>query len=105
MCFHNFHVKIMLMCKQGLVEDEERDFDPGVAVVQFLSHVLLFAWTVAHQAPLSMGFPRQYYWSGLPFPSPGDLPIQGIKPHLLYWQGGFLPLSHLGSPDLGVIYL
>ena len=36
--------------------------------------------TVAHQAPLSMGFPRQEYWGGLPFPSPGDLPDPGIKP-------------------------
>ena len=36
-------------------------------------------WTVAHQAPLSMGFPRQEYWSGLPFPSPEDLPDSGIK--------------------------
>ena len=41
-----------------------------------LSHVPLFAtlWAVAHQAPLSTGFPRQEYWSGLPFPPPGDLP-------------------------------
>ena len=37
-------------------------------------------WTVAHQAPLSMEFSRQEYWSGLPFPSPGDLPDPGIKP-------------------------
>ena len=37
-------------------------------------------WTVAHQAPLSMGFSRQEYWSGLPFPSPEDLPDPGIKP-------------------------
>ena len=46
-----------------------------------LSHVRLFVtpWTIAHQA-LSMGFPRQDYWSGLPFPSPGDLPDPGIKP-------------------------
>ena len=36
-------------------------------------------WTVAHQDPLSMGFPRQKYWSGLPFPSPGNLPNPGIK--------------------------
>ena len=36
-------------------------------------------WTVAHQAPLSMEFSRQEYWSGLPFPSPGDLPDPGIK--------------------------
>ena len=46
------------------------------------SRVQLFAtpWTVACQAPLSMGFSRQEYWSGLPFPSPGDLPDPGIKP-------------------------
>ena len=37
-------------------------------------------WTVAHQAPLSMGFPRQEYWSGLPFLPPGDLPDPGIEP-------------------------
>ena len=37
-------------------------------------------WTVALQAPLSMGFPRQEYWSGLPFPSPGDLPDPGVEP-------------------------
>ena len=47
-----------------------------------LSRVQLFVtpWTVAYQAPLSMGFSRQYYWSGLPFPSPGDLPDPGIEP-------------------------
>ena len=50
--------------------------------VKSLSHVRLFAtpWTVARQAPPSMGFSRQEYWSGLPFPSPGDLPDPGIKP-------------------------
>ena len=37
-------------------------------------------WAVAHQAPLSMGFPRQEYWSALPFPSPWDLPDPGIEP-------------------------
>ena len=47
-----------------------------------LSRVRLFAtpWTVAHQAPPSMGFSRQEYWSGLPFSSPGDLPNPGIEP-------------------------
>ena len=54
-------------------------------------------WTVAHQAPLSMGFPRQEYWSGLPFPSPGDLPDPRIK-LTLDWQVDSLPLSHLRSP-------
>ena len=46
-----------------------------------LSCVPLFVapWTVTHQAPLSMGFPRQEYWSGLPFPSPGNLPDPGIE--------------------------
>ena len=51
-----------------------------------LSRVRLFAtlWTVAHQAPLSMGFSRQEYWSRLPCPPPGDLPDPGIKPASLY---------------------
>ena len=55
----------------------------GVCVyIQLLSHVQLFAnpWTITHQALLSMGFPRQEYWSVLTFPSPGDLPNPGIKP-------------------------
>ena len=49
---------------------------------QSLSRVQLFAtsWSIAHQAPLSVGFSRQEYWSGLPFPSPGDLPNPGIEP-------------------------
>ena len=50
--------------------------------VKLLSRVRLFAtpWTVAHQTPLSMGFSRQDYWSGLPFPYPGNLPDPGIEP-------------------------
>ena len=53
-----------------------------VVVVQSQSPIWLFAtpWTIARQGPLSMGFPRQEYWSGLPFPSPGDLPYPGIEP-------------------------
>ena len=49
-----------------------------------------------------MGFPRQEYWSGLPFPSPGDLPLEGegIEPASPAWQADSLPLSHLGSPML-----
>ena len=52
---------------------------------QSLSHVRLCAnlWTIAHQAPLSMRFSRQEYWSGLPCPPPGDLPNPGIKPTTL----------------------
>ena len=57
-------------------------------------------WTIACQAPPSMGFPRQEYWSGLPFPSPGDFPNPGIKTTSAPWQTDSLPLSHLGSPWL-----
>ena len=51
-------------------------------ILSHFSRVQLFVtlWTVAHQASLSMGFSRQEYWSGLPCPSPGDLPDTGIKP-------------------------
>ena len=56
-----------------------------------LSHVQIFAtpWTVAHQAPLFMGFSRQEYWSGLPFPSAGDLPNPGIEPESPALADGF----------------
>ena len=61
--------------------------------VKLLSRVRLFAtpWTVAHQAPQSMEFSRQEYWSGLPFPSPGDLPNLGIKPGSPALQADALP--------------
>ena len=51
------------------------------SIASVLSHVQLFdtPWTAAHQAPLSMGYPMQEHWSGLPFPPPGDLPDPGIK--------------------------
>ena len=63
------------------------------------SHVQLFTTpqTVAHQAPLSMGFIRQEYWSRLPFPSPGDLPDPEVKPGSSALQADSLPLSHLPS--------
>ena len=68
--------------------------------VKSLSHVWLFVtpWTVAHQAPLSMEFSRQEYWSGLPFPSPGDLPNPGIKPGSPALQGDALPSEPSGDP-------
>ena len=74
---------------QNLPVDETQNtpaskFTASFVVVAFysLSRVRLFVtwWTVAHEAPPSMGCPRQEYWSGLPFPSPGDLPRPGIKP-------------------------
>ena len=64
-------------------------------------HSLLTPWTAAHQPSLSMGFPRQVYWSRLPFPPPGIFPIQGWNSpvlHLLHWQTDSLPGSHLGRP-------
>ena len=59
----------------------------GLFVLSILGRLLETLWTVAHQAPLSMGFPRQECWSGLPFPSPGDLPNPGIKPNLCLLLG------------------
>ena len=55
-------------------------------------------WTVAHQAPLSMGFSRQEYWSGLPFPSSGDLLKPGIKPGSPSLQAESLPCERPGKP-------
>jgi len=55
-------------------------------------------WTAAHQAPLSMGFSRQGYWSGLPFPSLGDLPNPGIKPGSPALQEDSLPTELQGKP-------
>ena len=63
---------------------------------------LLWLWIVAHQAPLSMRFPRPEHWSGLPFPSPGDLPAPGIEPESLALAGRFLttePLAHPQKPE------
>ena len=55
-------------------------------------------WTVACQAPLSMKFSRQEYWSGLPFPSPGDLPNQGVEPMSHALQADALPSEPPGKP-------
>ena len=68
--------------------------------VKSLSHVRLFAtpWTVTYQVPLSMGFSRQENWSGLPFPSPGDLPDPGIKPRSPTLQADALTSEPPGKP-------
>ena len=68
--------------------------------VAFDSFVTPF--TIAHQSPLPLGFPRQEYWSGLPFPSLGDLPKPGIEPESPAFQVDSLPLSHQGSLMNGV---
>ena len=66
--------------KGGRVDTEAGG--PNMVKVKSLSRVRLFVtlWTVAHQAPPSLGFSRQEYWSGLPLPSPGDLPNPGFEP-------------------------
>ena len=71
-----------------------------ITVVSVQNHFRLFGipWTVAHQASLSMRFPRQEYWSGLHFLLQGMFLTQGSNPHLLPWQVDSLPLSDLVSP-------
>ena len=74
----------------------------GLCMPSRFSRVRLFAtlWTVARQAPLSMGFSRQEYWSGLPCLPPGDLPHPGTEPAslcLLQWQAGSSPLTSPGK--------
>ena len=74
-----------------------------VSEVKSLSHVRLFAtpWTIAHRASLSIGFSRQEYWSGLPFPAPGDLPNPGIElvsPCTSCIGGRFFTTEPLGKP-------
>ena len=68
--------------------------------VKSLSRVRFFGtpWTVAHQAPPSMGFSRQEYWSELPFPSPGDLPDPGIEPRSPALQADALTSEPPGKP-------
>ena len=60
-------------------------------------------WTVACQAPLSVGFPRQELWSRLPFPSPGDLPDTGIEPVSFALSGRFFTAEPLGKPSIMVL--
>ena len=77
------------------------------AVLSCFSCVQLFVtlWTVCLQAPLSMGFSKQEYWSGLPCPPPGDFPNPGIKPASPTSPAlpvDSLPLSHQGSPSLRI---
>ena len=66
-----------------------------ISVAGVLSCIQLFVtpWTVVHQAPLSMGFSRHEYWSGLPFPSPGDLPDPGIESRFPALQTDSLPFE------------
>ena len=74
----------------------------GGGLIAKLCPTLATPWTVAHQAALSVGFPRQEYWSRLPFPSPGDLPDPCMR--LLHWQKDSLPLCHLSGMQIRSVY-
>ena len=77
--------------------------NPLACVLSRFSCVQFFStlWTVIHQAPLSLGFSRQGYWSGIPSPLPGDLPNPGMNPsplHLQHWQASSSALAPPGKP-------
>ena len=69
-------------------------------LVTKLCPILGTPWTVACQVPLSMGFPRQEYWSGFPFPPPGDPPNAGIEPRSPTLQEDSLPSEPPGKPNI-----
>ena len=69
----------------------------GGGLVAKLCLTLATPWTIAHQAPLCMGFSRQEYWSGFPFPSPGDLPDPVIEPRYAALQADSLPTALQGK--------
>ena len=101
---HGFLKSIPLIGASGCMAEVEDPCLPQWHMCEHtpscFSRVRLFAtpWTVARQAPLSMEFSRRKYWSGLPWPPPGDLPDSGIKPVASELQVGSLPLSHWQSP-------
>ena len=70
-----------------------------------VSDSFVIPWTVACQAPLPMGFPRQEFWSGLPFHSPGDLPHSGIKPTSPVWQPDSFTTESPGKPYIYMVYI
>ena len=71
----------------------------GGALVTQLCPTLVTPWTAARQAPLSMGFSKQKYWSELPFPPPGDLPNPGTEPGSPAWQADSLLTEPAGKPS------
>ena len=74
--------------------------DLGFTRIMTQVKTIVTPWTVAHQAPLSMRFSRQGYWSGLPFPSPGDLPNPGIEPRSPALQADSLLTELQGKPRI-----
>ena len=101
-CSHTFHSKDLESPSSSW--GQRPDLSSCVCVLSGLCGVQLFVtlWTVAHKAPLSMGFSRQEYWGGLLCPPSGDLPDRGIEPMSLTsnqnWQASSLPLAPPGNP-------
>ena len=89
-----------------VVESGLEEARVDVVVFESLSHVQLFVtlWTIAHQAPLSMGFSRQEYWSGLPCPPPGDLPNSGTEPMSPALASRLFTTEPPGKPVLYTFY-
>ena len=81
------------------------DYYGGGGLVANSCPTLAIPWTLAHQAPRSMGFSRQEYWSGLPFPSPGDLPDPGVEALSPELQADCLPSEPPGKPMVSGILL
>ena len=92
--------RMIIMKRKSISNKEGRHPFHVYEHAQLLSHVWLSAtlWSVACQSPLSAGLPRQDYWSGLPFPSPGDLPDPGIEPTSPALAGGFFTTEPPGKP-------
>ena len=95
----------IITCRCPHISPQQNNWDPLLLWwFQLLSHVQLFAipWTVACQAPLSIAFSRQEYWSGLPFPPPGDLPNPGTEPRSSALAGRFFTTEPPGKPSCDV---
>ena len=74
------------------------EYGGGGGLIAKLCPTLVMPWTIVHQAPLSMGFSRQEYWRGLPFPPPGDLAHPGIETRSPALQADLLPSKPPGKP-------
>ena len=103
------HIYINLITSMHVRLDKPcRVLTPCVCVLSRFNHIQLFVtpWTVARQDPLSMGFSRQEHFSGLPWPSAGDLPDPGIEPRVLYHSHLLgSPYQHFSSFFSGFIHL
>ena len=102
LCLEQRRQKLEIFCGLEDWEASNSDCSENYSNKYALSHVPLFVipWTVIYQASLSMGFSRQEYWSGLPFPSPGDLPDPRIKPRSPALQADALPSEPPGKPQI-----